>query len=176
MKAKASKQPAAPDVVVYTIGHSNHPPEKLGKLLIDNRIEVLADVRSQPGSRRAPHANPRGLQKLLADTGIDYLWVGAALGGRPMEPSCYDPQTGKPDFGAIQQKDFFRQGLSSLLAEGSRRRVCIMCAEEDPRRCHRTLLVGEALKAAGVGLTHIRGNGEVQAAGFRRGSRAPGAA
>ncbi len=149
-------------MVVYTIGHSNHPPEKLRKLLADNRIEILMDVRSQPGSRRVPHANPRSLQLLVGHAGMEYLAMGDSLGGRPKDESCYDPQTGEPNYVAIQDKDFFREGLFRLLTLASGRRVCIMCAEEDPKRCHRTLLIGEALKIAGVELRHIRGSGEVQ--------------
>ena len=37
--------------------------------------------------------------------------------------------------------------------------VVIMCAEENPARCHRKLLVGAALEARGVELRHIRKDG-----------------
>jgi uncharacterized protein (DUF488 family) len=49
---------------------------------------------------------------------------------------------------------------SSLLTIG---RACIMCAEEDPARCHRRLLVGRTLVARGVEVRHIRGSGALEA-------------
>lgn len=35
----------------------------------------------------------------------------------------------------------------------------MMCAEEDPARCHRKHLLGNPLAAAGVEILHIRGVG-----------------
>ena len=40
--------------------------------------------------------------------------------------------------------------------------VALMCAEEDPARCHRRLLIGPVLEELGVRLVHIRGDGPVQ--------------
>ena len=82
-------------LTLYTIGHSAHSPEKLLKLLEENGVETLIDVRSQPRSRWAPHANPQSLGRLLQGIGAEYLWMGDSLGGRPKDPSCYDPETGK---------------------------------------------------------------------------------
>jgi uncharacterized protein (DUF488 family) len=39
------------------------------------------------------------------------------------------------------------------------KRLTIMCAEEDPEKCHRWLLVGKTLAARGVSIVHIRGDG-----------------
>ena len=40
--------------------------------------------------------------------------------------------------------------------------VALMCAEEDPAKCHRALLIGPALEEHGVDLLHIRAEGSVQ--------------
>lgn len=37
-----------------------------------------------------------------------------------------------------------------------------MCAEEDPVRCHRRLLVTPALRRAGAGVVHMRGDGRLE--------------
>ncbi|XWV24904.1 hypothetical protein QJ856_gp0878 [Tupanvirus deep ocean] len=39
---------------IYTIGHSNRPINAFIKILIENRIRCLVDVRSYPGSRTVP--------------------------------------------------------------------------------------------------------------------------
>jgi uncharacterized protein (DUF488 family) len=37
----------------------------------------------------------------------------------------------------------------------------MLCSEEDPRRCHRRLLVTRVLTARGIPVLHIRGDGTV---------------
>lgn len=147
---------------VHTIGHSNHPPEKFLGLLQAADIELLVDVRSRPYSRWAPYANPGDLKSMLEAASIGYLFLGKELGGRPLDPDCYDSQTGKPDYQAMQNRAAFRQGLDRLMEEMERHRVCIMCAEEDPSACHRNFLVADALRRHGVEILHIRGTGQIQ--------------
>lgn len=147
---------------VYTIGHSNHPPETFVRLLTEAKIEVLVDVRSNPGSPWASYANPRDLKQILKATGIQYLYLGDALGGRTSDSDCYNPQTGKADYQAMRNKESFQQGLNQLLEGLKKYRICIMCAEEDPSSCHRNLLIGEGLRREGVQILHIRGTGQIQ--------------
>jgi uncharacterized protein (DUF488 family) len=68
-------------VHVWTIGHSNHPLEKFLELLAGQQIQLLADVRRFPGSRRQPHFNQENLPKSLDDAGIGYVHF-PELGGR----------------------------------------------------------------------------------------------
>jgi DNA gyrase subunit B len=56
---------------IYTIGHSNHKPEKFIKLLEDNLIDCIVDVRSTPYSQWASFANRENLEKLLPNMHID---------------------------------------------------------------------------------------------------------
>jgi len=147
---------------IYTIGHSNHPSEMFVKLLIGAKIEILVDVRSSPGSPWAKYANPRDLERILKASGIQYLYLGDVLGGRPGDQSCYNTQTGKADYDVIRNILPFKQGISRLL-EGIRKyRICLMCAEEDPSSCHRNLLVGESLRRECVQILHIRATGQIQ--------------
>ena len=89
--------------VVYTIGHSNHSPDTFVRLLSDAKIEVLVDVRSNPGSPWVSYANPRDLKQILEVMGIQYLYLGDVLGGRPSTPDCYNSQAGKVDYRIIQK-------------------------------------------------------------------------
>ena len=150
------------DSTVYTIGHSNHPPETFVRLLTEAKIEVLVDVRSNPGSSWVSYANPHDLERILKTTSIQYLYLGDVLGGRSSDSDCYNPQTGKANYQAMQNKDSFQRGLNRLLEGLEKYRICIMCAEEDPSSCHRNLLVGEGLRREGVQILHIRGTGQIQ--------------
>lgn len=147
---------------IYTIGHSNHSSETFVRLLTEAKIEVLVDVRSNPTSSWVSYANPRDLKHILEAAGIKYLYLGDVLGGRPDDPECYDQQTGKADYQAMQIKALFQRGLRRLLEGSKKHRICVMCAEENPSSCHRNLLVGEGLRREGIKLLHIRGTGQIQ--------------
>jgi uncharacterized protein (DUF488 family) len=75
---------------VWTIGHSTHPFERFAELLREQRIEFVIDVRSYPYSRYAPQFNREELGLQLREHGVRYLFLGTALGGRPLSDEHYD--------------------------------------------------------------------------------------
>lgn len=146
---------------VYTIGHSNHPLEILLLLLESNEIQVLVDVRSQPYSRYTPHFDGPELKASLAQSGIQYLFLGREIGGRPEGSEFYDEQ-GYVLYGRVAASQLFQEGLSRLEREIDQHRVALVCGEEDPSGCHRRLLIGRVLAEQGVEMVHIRGDGSLQ--------------
>ena len=148
---------------IYTIGHSNHTWDSFLHLLKQHGIQMLVDTRTNPASRWAAFSNRRTLPDLLDAAGLGYFSMGALLGGKPSDPSCYDSD-GKPDYRKIRSKPFFQEGISELVKLAEDSSVVLMCSEEDPGKCHRTLLIGPALQERQVTLAHIRRDGSVQAA------------
>ena len=145
---------------IYTIGHSNHTWKTFSPLLLDNKIELLVDVRSNPVSRFAPFANHRTLPELLESIDVDYEFMGGPLGGKPADRTMYD-ERGKPDYHRMRASDEFQEALDQLAGMASRRSTVILCSEEDPSQCHRRLLVGPSLEASNCEPLHIRGDGAV---------------
>ena len=142
---------------VLTIGHSNHSWEAFADLLDRHRIDTLADVRSVPSSRFNPQYNRSVLAESLRDIGIDYVYRGNELGGRPQDPACYE--NGRVSYDRMTETDTFRRGLASVKSEAANRRVALMCAEKDPLDCHRTLLVAAVLAADGLEVLHVLADG-----------------
>lgn len=66
---------------LWTIGHSTLPIEMFLQRLSCHGIEVLADVRRFPGSRRHPQFGAARLAEALAPHQIEYL-AFPELGGR----------------------------------------------------------------------------------------------
>ena len=66
--------------MIWTVGHSTHPVDELVALLRAARIEVLADVRSQPYSRHNPQFRRENLKVSLEEAGFRYVFLGAELG------------------------------------------------------------------------------------------------
>ncbi len=147
-------------MTLYTIGHSNIDTDDLIKLLRQENIEVLVDVRSSPYSKYAAQFNKEHLIKVLEVSGIKYVFMGDLLGGRPDDKSCYIND--KPNYDLIRQKDFYQRGLERLMKGIAQYRVAIMCSEEDPYKCHRTKLIAKDLHKMGVEILHIRGDGKTQ--------------
>jgi uncharacterized protein (DUF488 family) len=149
-------------MIIYTIGHSNHTPEKFLELLEASNIEVLADIRSNPNSRWAVFANRDNLPTYLKQTHIKYLYLGDLLGGHPEEEEYISGTKGKVDYNLIRKEPFYQKGIQRLFEGIKKYRVCLMCSEEDPSSCHRNLLVAESLRKLGVKVFHIRGGGKIQ--------------
>jgi uncharacterized protein (DUF488 family) len=147
---------------LLTVGHSNHSPEHFQRLLRDNRVEVLVDVRSWPHSRYVEWADRGRLPALVEAVGAKYLFMGDRLGGRPEGDEFYD-ESGHVLYGRVAASESFRAGIERLRAGAGKCRIAIMCSEEDPTACHRRLLVAKVLLEQGVAVTHVRGDGRHEA-------------
>ena len=90
MTSTRPQDPQAP--TLWTIGHSKRPIAAMIDVLHAHRIELLADVRRFPGSRRLPQYAGPALEAALADAGIAYVWL-PALGGR-RRPDPESPNVG----------------------------------------------------------------------------------
>ena len=109
----------------------------------------------------------------LATAGIDYLFEGQDLGGRPSDPTCYIAEAlpaGKKDrqpqidVRQVMARPWYQGGIHRLTLLGAEKRVALLCAEEDPAHCHRQHLVAQSLLSLGYAVLHIRRGGELQPA------------
>jgi uncharacterized protein (DUF488 family) len=146
--------------MVYTVGHSSHPYAEFLKLLRDNGVAVLVDVRSAPYSKYAPQFDREVLQRALNAAGIKYLFLGGELGGRPENQAYYDAE-GHAVYSRMTTDPAFVAGIERLERGMANYRLALMCGEEDPAHCHRRLLVARILMERGHEVVHIRGDGRV---------------
>jgi uncharacterized protein (DUF488 family) len=146
---------------LFSIGHSNHPLEKLLALLGRYQIDVVVDARSHPRSRAAPQFDSRSLKTALRNAGIKYLYLGKELGGRPAGSEFYDSE-GHVLYGRVAASPTFQSGLERLQRGARHYRVAVLCSEENPEHCHRRLLIGRVLATHGFSVQHIRGDGRLQ--------------
>jgi uncharacterized protein (DUF488 family) len=127
-------------------------------VLKQHRVQGIIDVRSSPYSKFRPEFSQAPLQMALQTRGMEYLFLGDLLGGQPKDLNCY--VEGKVDYQRVREQGFFRAGLQRLkeLPPG---RFALMCSEGRPEDCHRSKLIGEALAAEGIPVTHIDEKGEL---------------
>jgi len=146
---------------IYTIGYGSRTIEDLLALLKQHDIEYLVDVRSQPYSAIKPEFSKSALEARLQQEGLRYVFLGAALGGRPSDPTCYS--NGKVDYEQVSARPFYREGIERLhTALGQGLRLALMCSEGKPQECHRTKLIGQTLHAEGIDVRHIDETGAVK--------------
>jgi uncharacterized protein (DUF488 family) len=147
---------AAP-AAIYSIGHSNHPIERFVALLHGAGIAAVLDVRSIPQSRHFPQFGRPRLEQALAEAGIDYVFLGDVLGGKPRDPAAQ--RDGVVDYELVAATSAFRAGLDRVATEGAPRRAALMCAEKAPLDCHRTVLISRHLAARGHAVMHVLADG-----------------
>jgi uncharacterized protein (DUF488 family) len=146
---------------VFSVGHSNHELDSFLALLHGAGITAIADVRSSPYSKRYPQFNKGPLENALRASGIDYVYLGDLLGGRPNSRALYDAE-GRADYETIRATRAFRRGLERLLDGAARYRVAMLCGEDDPVDCHRGLMITPALGELGVSPQHLRKDGSLE--------------
>ncbi len=141
---------------IVTVGHGDRTLAGLVALLRDGGVRGVADVRRRPRSRRHPRFDAPMLAEALAGEGLAYRWFGAGLGGwrrargegdaaLPLRWRGYAEHMRSAAFGVA---------LEALLAWADEAgRVALLCAERDPRCCHRSL-IADALFCRGVGVRH----------------------
>jgi uncharacterized protein (DUF488 family) len=143
---------------VWTIGHSTRSIDDLIAVLRAFHIELVADVRRFPGSRRLPQFSAEALEKSLADAGIAYRWI-PALGGRRRPDSTMDNSAWQNAafraYADHTKTEEFSDGLNELLMLSEGLNTAIMCAEVLWWRCHRRI-ISDVLVSLGVSVIHLR--------------------
>jgi len=143
---------------IWTVGHSTRSGPSFVALLKHYGIEMIADVRRHPGSRRLPQFMSETLQAALEEQGIGYRWLGE-LGGR-RRASTDSPASAwrNPSFRGYAEhlkSAEFAAGLQQLLSLAAERPTAMMCAEVLWWRCHRAL-ISDVMKLDGIEVLHIQ--------------------
>lgn len=144
---------------LFTIGHSNHSIEHFLELLSAHQISSIADVRSSPYSKYAPHFSKAPLEHALREATIDYTFLGQELGARRREEDCYVGE--RACYSRIAALPIFQRGLERLLEGVEDFNVSLLCSESDPMDCHRSILVCRELKrlCPEFEIRHVLGDG-----------------
>ncbi len=85
------------------------------------------------------------------------MFLGAELGARSEDPSCY--VNGRVRYDLLALTSVFQSGIERLEKGMSKYRIAILCAEKEPLACHRAILISRNLRERGVCVRHILDNG-----------------
>jgi uncharacterized protein (DUF488 family) len=147
---------------VWTAGHGARPWSELAALLASQAIAEVWDVRSAPGSRRHPQFGQDRFPPAVRELGMVYRHVPALGGWRRSHYGSSDPEGAgywhHPSFrgfAAYMAELPFRQALEELATASRGRRICLVCAETLPWRCHRFLIADALVLVEGVPVHHL---------------------
>ena len=145
---------------MYTIGHSTHTEEEFVSLLNLYKIDLLADVRSFPGSKYVPQFNKENMEVWLPHHDIKYIHL-RELGGRRSKNKEINEllvagwkNAAFRNYAAYSLTPGYEEGIDRLIDLSKENKVCYMCSEAVPWRCHR-LLISNTLVARGFSIYHI---------------------
>jgi uncharacterized protein (DUF488 family) len=126
-------------------------------LLQSYQIQLLADVRTFPGSRRYPHFNKEHMEKGLPEASITYHHM-KELGGK-RKPMLNSHNTAWRNAGFRGYADYmetpaFHAAIKELEELALKQKVAYMCSEATWWNCHRSM-ISDYLKAHGWTVWHI---------------------
>ena len=146
-----------PAKTIYTIGHSTHSSDTFIAMLRSFGIELLADIRNFPGSRRYPHFNKETLAETLQAGKISYVHLKELGGRRSPKPDSKNDAwrvTAFRGYADYMETPEFKQAAARLEALGAAHVTAYMCSEAVWWSCHRSL-VSDYLKSRGWKVLHI---------------------
>jgi uncharacterized protein (DUF488 family) len=147
---------------IYTIGYASFLIDEFLDVLKQYNIDCLIDVRSSPYSGYYKDFDKEYLENKLKFIGKYYRNYAREFGAR-QESKIFSSNEGYLDFEKFTQSEQFNDGVAKLkesCTEGYN--IVLMCAEKDPINCHRSIMIGRALKEKDFDVEHILANKELE--------------
>jgi uncharacterized protein (DUF488 family) len=126
---------------IFTMGYEQATQPALVAALRAAGVEVLADIRYLPLSRR-PGFSKSSLRAAVEEAGIAYVHfrdLGTPAEGRAAARRGDHAALARIYAGQLELPQALKQ-MAELRALAEDRRVCLLCYERDASECHRSLL------------------------------------
>lgn len=139
----------------FTVGYEGQEPDQFIKLLSDQGIDILVDVRKDAYSKQDKSYGEGTLSRTASEAQIKYIHMpelGVDYNLRQDLKTTHDYETYFKRYSEYLNKN---PDLPAFLAKLSKNNViCLMCYEKDFRRCHRSVLANK-LEELGVTFHHM---------------------
>jgi uncharacterized protein (DUF488 family) len=126
---------------IFTIGYEQATQAAVVTALREAGVEVLADIRYLPLSRR-PGFSKSSLRAAVEEAGIEYRHLrdlGTPAEGRAAARRGDHATLARVYAGQLELPEALKQ-MAELRALAEQERVCLLCYERDAAVCHRSLL------------------------------------
>jgi uncharacterized protein (DUF488 family) len=131
---------------IFTIGYEQATQAAVVAALREAGVEVLADIRYLPLSRR-PGFSKSSLRAAVEEAGIAYRHfrdLGTPAEGRAAARRGDHAELARIYGGQLELPEALKQ-MAELRALAEEKAVCLLCYERAAGHCHRTLLIDTLL-------------------------------
>lgn len=140
---------------IYTIGYEGATPDSFVDILIQNKIDVLLDVRELPISRKKGFSK-NSLKDLMESSGIRYHHEKSLGSPKDVRKRLYDSKDYQAFFQEYEQHLAGCKELLSALTKQLDGNVALMCFERDVMTCHRKCVARKMSQMTGNKVHHLK--------------------
>ncbi|MCC3652641.1 DUF488 family protein [Streptomyces sp. S07_1.15] len=136
---------------LWSAGYEGRDIDSFIASLLGSRIDVVADVRLTPISRKKGFSKTR-LGEALAEAGIEYTHLRGLGNPKDNRAPFWDGRldVGRARFRGVLRSEEAQIDLKRLAEHARRSRVAVLCFEKDESRCHRQVVLDTVRKRAAV--------------------------
>ncbi|MGW0366449.1 DUF488 family protein, N3 subclade [Streptomyces sp. NPDC002990] len=136
---------------LWSAGYEGRDIDSFVASLLDSRIDVVADVRLTPISRKKGFSKTR-LGEALAEAGIEYTHLRGLGNPKDNRAPFWDGRLdeGRARFRGVLRSEEAQTDLERLAEHARQSRVAVLCFEKDESRCHRQVVLDTVRKRAAV--------------------------
>lgn len=145
---------------IFTLGYEGLNLDTFTRILLDNGVQSLLDVRQRPQSRK-PGFSKNALNAMCIENGLIYRHL--SVFGCPLPIlSSYREDGDWERYTAAYLEHLkspeLEQAANSLASVAWGERCCLVCFEADQNFCHRLFVARAVEKAGGPESVHLNGN------------------
>ena len=129
---------------LVSVGYEGRTVEDLVEVMLAQQVQVVADVRLTPLSRK-PGLSKTKLSAALGDAGVEYVHLRPLGNPRDNRAPFWSGAvaSGVRRFQELMQEPTSSACLDDLAELARTRRVAVLCFERDHDRCHRQVVTDE---------------------------------
>jgi uncharacterized protein (DUF488 family) len=122
---------------LFTIGYEKRGIEDFIRILKENNINILVDIRAIPHSRNKDYSK-KNLERKMSENGIEYLLIKQLGSPRDLRDKVKEDADYDYFFkGYDKYLEDNKEHLEKLVTLAGEKCICLLCYEEDINRCHR---------------------------------------
>ncbi len=142
---------------LYTIGYAGHTLETFIETLQAKHIAVLLDIRMTPISRKRGFSKT-ALSQAIESAGITYQHLRTLGSPKELRRRLQTEGNYEAFFDAFRTYlDLQQESLLHVAELASAQRVCLMCVEQCPDECHRSVVAEAIAQVTGkqIAIRHL---------------------
>ena len=133
---------------IFTIGYTQKSANEFFSLILENNIEILLDIRLYNSSQLAGYTKSRDLQYFLKQIcDCDYVYTPQFAPTKELLDGYKSEKITWSEYEIGYNNLIDTRNKLDIFNNYQGKRICLLCAEVTPDRCHRRLLAEKVVTA-----------------------------